>query len=62
VSKQRAGALFLVASAFLLSLFTQVRGEAVWKVAVRVGSRVFWWRQAPEKVLIRPVPQTRRTP
>jgi hypothetical protein len=36
--------------------------ETVWKVAVRVGSRVFWWRRAPEKVLIRSVPQTRRTP
>ena len=30
-------------------LFTEVRGETVWKVAVRIGSRVFWWREAPKR-------------
>ena len=28
--------------------------ETVWKLPEGVGSRAFWWRQAPEKVLIRP--------
>jgi hypothetical protein len=30
------------------------RGETVWKVAVRVGSRVFWWRQAPNRCSFAP--------
>ena len=39
---------------YLIPLFTQVRRETVWKVAGRVESRVFQWRQAPKRCSFAP--------
>src|SRR5829696_9603335 len=37
-----------------MDLFIQPRRETVWKVAVRVGSRVIRWRQAPKRCSFAP--------
>src|SRR5215217_7042360 len=41
------------------ALFTGVRGETVWKVAVRVEWHVLWQREAPNKVPFRTVVQAK---